>query len=173
MALTTGNVLVGVCSIWTAPVATAQDTAHGAPWVESGYTEDGVMVTYTPTSVMDIDVEEETFSTKRVLEKEEVEITLNMAESTLANLDDAMAGAVLAGVTVTLGGGVMKELAVEIIGVDMGDGGLTDRIVYMGYANATGIVGMPYRKGTKTIVPVTFKGYLSAHGATVCNIEDF
>ena len=67
-----------------------------SPFADVGYTEDGVTVEYTGDTA-DIEVEEETFPIGRVLTKETVAITCNMAESTLTNISNAMAGSVLSG----------------------------------------------------------------------------
>ena len=124
-----------------------------APSTEVGYTEDGVTLTYTADEA-DIEVEEETFPIGRVITKETAEITCNMAESSLFNIDKAMAGAVLSGGVLTLGGGVNKTMNLKIKGTN--PAGFT-REILIPVATATGAVGMSYRKGEKTIVPVTFQ----------------
>ncbi len=124
-----------------------------SPNVEIGYTEDGVTVTYTADEA-DIEVEEETFPINRVITKEAAEIACNMAESSLFNMDKAIAGSVLSGNVITLGGGVNKllNLTLEVV-TPTG----FKRTYYIPRAHATGAVGIPYKKGEKTLVPVTFQ----------------
>lgn len=124
-----------------------------SPFTEVGYTEDGVTLTYNADEA-DIEVEEETFAIDRVITKETLEITCNMAESSLYNIDKAMAGAVLSGNILTLGDGVNKTMNLRIAGITPAG---FRREILIPLATAAGSVGMPYKKGTKTIVPVTFR----------------
>ena len=124
-----------------------------SPNVEIGYTEDGVTVTYTADTA-GIEVEEETFEIGSVIRKETAEITCNMAESSLFNMDKAMAGSVLSGNVMTLGGGVNKLLNLTIEAITPSG---FKRTIYVPRAHATGAVGMPYKKGEKTVVPITFQ----------------
>jgi len=124
-----------------------------SPFTEVGYTEDGVTVTYTADTA-DIEVEEETFPIDRVITKETAEVTCNMAESSLFNIDKAMAGAVLSGSILTLGAGVLKTLNLKVEGTTP-SGHLAS--LMMPLVTATGAVGMAYKKGEKTVVPVTFQ----------------
>jgi len=123
------------------------------PNVEIGYTEDGVTVTYTADEAS-IEVEEETFEIDSVITKETAEITCNMAESSLFNIDKAMAGSVLSGNVITLGGGVNKKLNLTLEVVTPSG---FKRTYYIPKAVATGAVGTPYKKGEKALFPVTFK----------------
>ncbi len=124
-----------------------------SPNVEIGYTEDGVTVTYTADEV-DIEVEEETFAIDSALTKEAAEVTCNMAESSLFNIDKAMAGSVLSGNVITLGGGVNKKLNLTL---EVKTPSGYKRTYYIPKAVATGAVGSPYKKGEKTVFPVTFR----------------
>lgn len=133
----------------------------GNIFTEVGYTEDGVTVTYTADET-DIEVEEETFPIDRVITKETAEVTCNMAESTIVNINKAMAGGVLTGDTLELGGGVNKRINLDIRGTDP-DGHTA--IISVPLATATGAVGMSYRKGEKTVVPVTFQALKGAGAA--------
>lgn len=169
MAKTAANVIVGVADIYYNP--TAGTAVGGAGWVELGYTRDGVTMTYTADTA-DIEVEEETFPIKRVITKETAEVTCNLAENSLVNLNQALAGGVLAGGTITLAAGAIKEIALKIVGTNLGGGGATTRTVYLPYATATGAVGQSYKKGEDTIVPVTFQAFKNAFGADVCTIID-
>jgi len=149
MANVVANVLVGTGVLY---YHTTPGTASASVTTEFGYTEDGVVLEYS-ADIADIDVEEETFSIDRVITKESVAITCNMAESSLYNINKAMAGSVLSGNILTLGDGVNKTMNLKIEGTDP-DGFLL--AIQIPKATARGAVGMSYRKGTKTIVPVTF-----------------
>lgn len=166
MANVVGNVLVGTGTLY-------YHTTPGTPAVnvvtEFGYTEDGVTLEYAST-LSDIDVEEETFSINRAITKEEFTITCNLAENLLANLQNAMAGALSGGAgVVDLGGGVIQDMALKFEGTS--PGGLT-RTFYVPYAHPVGTVGMAYKKGEKTLIPVQFKAYQGVAGADVIQITD-
>lgn len=124
-----------------------------SPNVEIGYTEDGVTMEYTADEA-DIEVEEETFPIGRVITKETLAITCNMAEASLFNMDKALAGSVLSGNVITLGGGINKLLNVTLEGSTPTG---FKRTIYLPKAHATGAVGMPYKKDEKNVVPVTFQ----------------
>ena len=136
-------------------------------FTEVGYTEDGVTVAYTPT-VNDILVEEETFPIDRVLVTETCEVTCNMAESSLFNMDKAMGGSLLSGSILKLGAGTLKKLTVQIRAVDPAS---YIRAIQIPSCTATGAVGMAYTKGAKTIVPVTFQA-LKTTGHPAVTIVD-
>ena len=149
------------------PGATTPALSLSSPFTEVGYTEDGVTIEYN-AETNDIEVEEETFPIDRVITKETAVVTCNMAESSLANLDNAMAGAVLAGSIITIGYGVMKTLNLKIEGIAP-DGLL--RSIMIPLATAMGTVGMSYKKGEKTVVPVSF-GALKPSGEPAVTIVD-
>ena len=165
MAKTVASVLVGVATLYYHATA---GTAVGSVTTEVGYTEDGVSIEYAPT-IQDIDVAEETVSIKRVITKEDITITCNMAESDLEQLDLALAGGLRAADVITLGGGALQDFAIKITGT--APGGLT-RTIYAGYVNPTGTVGMSYKKGEKTIVPVSLKPFKNTSAGTVITISD-
>jgi len=166
MATVVANVLVGTGTLY---YHTTPGTAAASVTTEFGYTEDGVTLEYTPT-VQDVEVEEETFAIKRVLTKEEAVVTCNLAENLLANLENAMAGALTGGAgIVNLGGGAMRDMALKFVGV--APGGLT-RTIYIPYANPTGTVGEAYKKGPKTLIPASFKAYQGVSGGTVVSYTD-
>ena len=135
------------------PGGTAPAMSLSSPYTDIGYTEDGVTMTYTAEEA-DIDVEEETFSIDRVITKETLEITCNMAEASLYNIDKAMAGSVLSGSILTLGAGVNKTMNIKLEGTNPAG---FNRMILVPLATTTGAVGMSYRKGSKTIVPITFR----------------
>lgn len=151
MAKTIANVLVGVATLeFKYPI--------GGAYAEVGYTEDGVNMEYNADTA-DIETEEETFPIARVVTKERLSITCNMAEASLINIDKAMAGSVYAGSTITLGGGLIKEMSLRLIGKNPAG---FNRTITLPLATSTGMVGMRYRKGEKTIVPVTFQALKGA-----------
>ncbi|KKL71220.1 hypothetical protein LCGC14_2097090 [marine sediment metagenome] len=149
------------------PGGTAPAMSLSSPFTEVGYTEDGVVLTYTADEA-DIEVEEETFPIDRVITKETMEVTCNLAENTLANIDNAMAGAVLVGNLLTLGSGVNKTLNLKIEGVT--PAGFL-RAIQIQKCTATGAVGQSYRKGEKTMIPVTFQA-LKTTGVPAVTIVD-
>jgi len=128
-----------------------------------------VTIEYTADQT-DIEVEEETFPIKRVITKETCTITANLAENLLANLENALAGALTGGAgVVDLGGGAQRTMALRFAGT--GPGGTT-RTIYIPYANPIGTVGMAYKKGEETIIPVSFAAYQGTSGADVVVITD-
>lgn len=149
------------------PGGTAPAMSLSSPFTEVGYTEDGVTIEYTAETA-DIDVIEETFSIDRVITKEIIKVTCNMAESSLYNIDKAMAGAVLSGNILSLGAGVNKTMNLKIVGLNPAG---YIREIFIPKATATGTVAMPYTKGTKTIVPVEFLA-LKSSGSDACQIVD-
>jgi len=159
MAKTIKNVLVGVATLeFKCPI--------GGVYTEVGYTEDGVIIEYEATAE-DVNVEEETFPLARLITKERLSVKCNMAEASLANLDKAIAGSILAGSVITIGNGLQKEMSIRIAGINP-DG--FARTIEIPLATAVGAVGHPYRKGLKSIVPVEFQA-LKGSG-DVCTITD-
>ncbi len=148
------------------PGGTAPAMSLSSPFEEVGYTEDGVTMEYTADEA-DIEVEEETFPIDRVITKETIAVTCNMAESSLDNIAHAMAGSVRSGNAITFGDGVNKTLNLKIEGV--APAGFL-RAIHIPLATATGAVSMSYRKGTKTVVPVTFQALKGDSPA--CTIVD-
>ena len=135
------------------PGGTAPAMSLSSPFTDVGYTEDGATIEYTADEA-DVEVEEETFPIARVITKETVAVTCNMAESSLYNIDKAMAGAVLSGSILKLGVGVNKTMNLKIAGTNPAG---FNREIFIPLATATGAVGMAYKKGEKTVVPVTFQ----------------
>jgi len=166
MAKTASNVLVGVAELHYNPIPGT--AVGGAGWIELGYTEDGLTLTYTAETA-DIEVEEETFPLKRVMTKETLELAANLAEASLLNMSQAMGGGILAGGVITLGGGALKEIGLKAIGTSPAG---TARTVYVPYATATGAMGVPFRKGAKSVVPVAFQAYKHGAGVDVCTVTD-
>ena len=148
------------------PGGTAPGVSLGSPYTEVGYTNDGVTIEYNADEA-DIEVEEETFAIGRVITKETLTVTCNMAESSLYNIDKAMAGSVLSGSIITLGAGTNKTMNLKIEGTN--PAGFT-RMILIPLATATGSVGQSYKKGEKTVVPVTFQALKGEDEA--CTIVD-
>lgn len=161
-----GEVTIAGTGYTVTPGGTAPGMALGSPFAEVGYTEDGVTIEYTADEA-DIEVEEETFPINRVITKETLAITCNMAESSLFNIDKAMAGSVLSGGVLTLGNGVNKTMNLKVAGKNPAG---FNREILIPLATATGVVGMSYKKGEKTMVPVTFQALKSDSPA--CTIVD-
>ena len=140
----------------------------GAPFTEVGYTEDGVTMEYTAETA-DIMVLEETFPIDSVITKENTKVTCNMAESSLFNIDKAMAGSLLSGNILKLGGGVNKKITLQIRGLN--PAGFV-RAILIPSCVATGAVGMSYKKGEKTIVPITFQALKTSNAAAVTIVDN-
>ena len=149
------------------PGGTAPAMSLSSPYREVGYTEDGVILTYTATTVP-IRVEEETIAVDDIVDEEMVEVTCNMAENTLANMALAMAGAALSGNILTIGAGVNKYLNLKIEGVTPA-GYL--RAVHVQKCSATGAVAQSYKKNEKTVIPVTFRA-LKTTGVPAVTVVD-
>ena len=149
------------------PGGNAPGMSLGSPYTEVGYTEDGVTMEYAAEQT-DIMVHEETFAIDSAITKESITITCNMAEASLANMNNAMAGAVLSGSVITIGDGVNKTMNLKVEGTN--SAGFL-RAIYIPKAVASGTVGMSYKKGEKTIIPVSFKA-LKAQDTEVCTIVD-
>lgn len=137
-----------------------------SPCTEVGYTDDGVTMEYAAEQA-DIMVHEETFPVGSALTSESLSITCNMAEASLVNMNNAMAGAVLLGSKITLGAGVNKTMNLKIEGTNPAG---FHRAIHIPLAVAGGTVGMSYKKGEKTIVPITFKALKGDEPA--CTIVD-
>lgn len=166
MARTIANVLVGVVTISVNP--TAGTAVGGAGWVDLGYTEDGVEFIYDVVTA-DIRTLAQTFPVKRIISREDIEVVCQMAEATLANLNRAMLGGVLAAPVLTLDAGAVKEFALKLVGTGPDDD-LPTRTVYIPYCTAVGRMRQAYRRASKTLVPVTFKAFRNA--TDVCTITD-
>lgn len=148
------------------PGGTAPAMSLDPGYTEVGYTKDGITMEYNADTA-DIEVEEETFPLARPITKERISIKANLSESSLYNMDKAMAGASLSGSIITLGGGIQKEVSLRITGTS--PAGLI-RTIFVPRATATGAVGMPFKKGEETVVPVEFQA-LKGTG-DVCQIVD-
>ena len=141
---TTTNVLVGAAGI----------EIDGNP---IGYTVDGANLTVS-SDFADIKVEENVGTIIRKLTDQQVRVTFSMAEGTLANLAEAIPGSVLAGTVLDIGGGTLQEVVIELTGEKPGGGA---RVITLDKCNPTGEVGIPYKKGEISVVPVTFSALVA------------
>jgi flagellar capping protein FliD len=150
------NVLVGVAAV------SFNDN-------DLGWCEDGVTMTIS-TDVADIKVEEIIGTLKRVVTDQGITVTLNMAEGTIANLANAIPQSSLneTGDTLTLGGGDYQSGKLVLVGKNPAG---FDRTITLTKVNPTGDVGIPYKKGEISVVPVTFSALVGDDG-TFGTIED-
>ncbi len=140
--------------------ATAPGLSLSSPYVDVGYTDDGVVFNYT-VDLTDIRVEEESVPVGRKIAAETLEIVCNMAESSLDNIDKAIAGSVLSGNILTIGAGVLKEMSIKLTGITPAGG---VRSYEFPRVTATGSVGMTFKRNEKTIVPLTFQALKPSSG---------
>ncbi len=147
------------------PGATTPGLSLSSPFTEVGYTEDGVQFEYN-ADTFEAMVDEETFPVQRVITTESIQITCNLAEASMVNLNTAMAGSVLSGNILTFGNGVMKEMNVKLEGIDP-DGFLC--AIMLPRVTASGTVGVPYRKGAISVIPLTLQALKPATG-NVCSV---
>ncbi len=128
--------------------------ADGSGYALAGYTDDGASFEYAP-EVAQIPVHEETIPIGAALSTEAAKIMINMAESNLALLNQAIAGASVTSHTLTIGGGVLLFHRVKLVTTDP-----DDATKYRKYeifkACSTAAVAMSYKKDDKTIVPIEY-----------------
>ena len=141
------NVLVGDATVVVTTIA-----GHPVGPVTIGYTVDGVVLAVR-TSFANIKVEEVNGTIIRKITDQEVDVTLNIAEGTLDNLAMAIPGTHLVGAIITLGGDPLSEYSMVITGLDPAGAA---RTIALHHVNATGEVGIPFKKGEISVVPVTF-----------------
>jgi len=166
---TTANVLVGVAAL---TITCAADQSGGLQ--ESGtasitgfYTVDGVNLTVR-SDFANIKVEENVGTIIRRLTDQEVDITLTFAEGTLENIVAATPGSSInaGGDVVTIGGGLAGDPLLQIFELDLvGEnpaGGA--RTINIPEVNPTGEVGVPYKKGEISVIPVTFSALVADTG---------
>jgi hypothetical protein len=126
-----------------------------------GYSVDGVTMTVRGSNA-DIKVEENEGTIIRRLIDQEVDVTLNMAEGTLANLAAAIPGAVATtGAITTIGGGALQSSRLTLVGTNPAG---YPRVIVLTEVNPTGEVGVPFKKGEASIVPITFSAIVSDSG---------
>lgn len=149
-----GEVTINSVLYTITPGGTAPALSLSGPYVDVGYTEDGVSFEAS-VDTTDIRVEEEVYPIDRLISAAGVKITCNMSESSLANLHAALAGSVLSGNILTLGAGVLQKLSIRLTGLT--PDGKYIRSYDFPKVTATGTVGMSFRRAEKTIIPLTFE----------------
>ncbi|MBU2249728.1 MAG: hypothetical protein KKD77_23480 [Gammaproteobacteria bacterium] len=158
---TTANVLVGDCSVTIdgALLRTGGLEEASLLPITGFYTMDGVTITIR-SSFADIKVEENVGTIIRKLTDQEVQVTLNFAEGSLRNLVASIPGSAInvGGTIVTIGGGqagglLLATFSLVLVGVN--PAGLA-RTIALTAVNPVGEVGVPYKKGEVSIIPVTF-----------------
>ncbi len=150
------------------PGGTAPGMELDSASVEVGYSEEGITVEYT-AETEDIRVDEETVAIGAALTSEEVTITMNLAESSMYNLDKAMAGSLLSGSILKIGAGTLKILNARI---ELTNPAGYKRHILIPSCFATGGVAMLSRKNEKTVVPITLKALKTTNEAAVTIIEN-
>ncbi len=166
----TSNVIAGSGALYiapkgtAAPVLTSLPITWGASWVPSGYTDDGVDFTYTPT-FKDILVDEELGPVNTLLTAEKLEISLKMAETTLLNLQKAIAGSSLVQDTTTstlyIGSATSPtEWTLGFQGPAPGTGATRAIIVHRVLAKAA--VSFKYQRKDKVIYAVKFESLVDS-----------
>jgi len=166
---TTANVLVGDAAVTITCAANQSGGLQesGTGTIATFYTVDGVTMTVS-SSFADIKVEENVGTIIRRLTDQEVKVTLTFAEGTLDNLVAAIPGSAInvGGTVVTIGGGLagdplLQIFELDLVGVDPAGGARTINIPEV---NPTGEVGVPYKKGEISVVPVTFSALVADTG---------
>ena len=160
MARTIANVLIGYGTLSIAyPV--------GGALTDVGYTKDGVNLEYDE-SHYDLMVEESTLPINRALTKENVKFSANLSEASLVNINNAIAGAVLAGSTITIGAGAFKLMKAQFVGTDPAGNARTITIYQ---CTATGNVKGTFKKEGELFIPITLEILKPAAG-NAFNIVD-
>ncbi|MBU2118734.1 MAG: hypothetical protein KJ954_14195 [Alphaproteobacteria bacterium] len=133
----------------------------GVNAVVIGYSIDGVTMSVKSTDA-DIKVEENEGTIIRRLIDQDVDVTLNLAEGTLVNLTAAIPGAVATTSAITtIGGGALQSHRLTLEGLNPAG---TPRIIVLTEVNPTGEVGVPFKKGEVSVVPVTFSAIVADTG---------
>ncbi len=155
MARTMANVLIGYGTLSIAYPA-------GGTLTDVGYTKDGVTLEYDE-SHYDLMAEESTIAIGRALTKERVMFHANLEESSLVNINNVIAGAVLAGATITIGAGAMKLMKAQFVGTDPAGNGRTITI-YL--CTATGNVQGKFQKEGELFIPIILEALKAPTGNT-------
>ena len=158
------NVLVGVAAvtITTALLKSGGLKEASVATIATFYTIDGVQMSIK-SSFANVKVEEVVGTIIRRLTDQEVDVTFTFAEGALADLVAAIPGASInvAGTEVTIGGGYALDLtdprlqwfAMQIVGKNPA---LGNRTILLTHVEPTVEVGIPYKKGEVSVIPVTF-----------------
>lgn len=180
----TANVIAGSGTLYLAaagtslPVLTSLPITWPAGFVASGYTDDGIDFAYTPT-FKDILVDEELGPVQTILTAEKLEISLKMAETTLLNLQKAIAGSSMTLTstlsTLYLGSpNTTQEWILGFQGPAPGTGATRAIIVYRVKAKAA--VQFKYQRKDKIVYAVKFEALVDstkAAGQRLAEIIDF
>jgi hypothetical protein len=161
------NVIAGSGTLYIAPSGTAIPTLTSLPitWTgfsSPGYTDDGVEFVYTPT-FKDINVDEEMSPVQKLLTAEKLEINVKLAETTLVNLQRAIAGS-----TLVEGGGIStlyvgssatpQEWVLGFQGPAPLANGNKTRVLVVWRVMPTAAVTFKYQRKDKVIYNVKFEG---------------
>ncbi len=166
---TTANVLVGVATFTITCLADKSGGLQesGTASITGFYTIDGVMVTIS-SDFADIKVEENVGTIIRRLVDQTVTVTLTFAEGHIDNLVAAIPGSSInaGGSIVTIGGGLagdplLQDFELDIVGLNPAGAA---RTINFPNTNPVGEVGIPYRKGEASVIPVTFSVLVSDVG---------
>lgn len=155
-----GNVFIGTSDSIPEPIA--------ANFV--GYTDGGKVWEYQP-GITEYEVDQETIPVKDSLDKEDVILTLNLAEATIANLGNAISGADKSvPKQITIGGGTLTYVSI-LVEADAPGENLGTRQWMLPKVLATGNVTEARKKGDKVMYTVQFKARKPAAGQA-CVIKD-
>lgn len=166
---TVANILVGSVALRIAPSGTALPNLDGstpinwpAAWTKVGYTEKGVDFAYTP-SVKEMKVDEEIAGVLFVLDAEKADLSCDLSEGTLDNLNRAISASTLVKTAATstqsaistlyFGSGVLTEVMVGFEGFS--PNGLS-RVCVATRAVAQAAVKLAFKRADKVMTPVTF-----------------
>lgn len=168
---TVANVLVGVAAVTITTKALKsgglKEMTAPTDTIATFFTVDGVNMSIRST-MANIKVEEVVGTVIRRLTDQEVDITFTFAEGTLKNLVASIPGSAIniGGTVVTIGGGyagssLLQEFTLSVVGVNPAGAA---RTIAIPSVNPTGEVGIPYKKGEISVVPVTFSALASSVG---------
>jgi hypothetical protein len=149
---TVGNIIVAGINI-----------ALSVDGTDCGFTQDGVSVDHKVT-FMDLEADQSTGILGKKKVKETLQLKANLEEATLENLKIAMCeeNSIASGggwKRLSFGGGTtVAEHALIFTGVAPGTS--KTRKLHINKAVAIDIGSMPYKKGDKTLIPVTFEAII-------------
>ena len=155
MASSSANVLVGVCSV-------SFDSLN------LGWTSDGVTMVVT-SELFDVKVEEVVGVLKRVVIDQGVTVTLNLAEGVLATMGKVIPASETTTTTLTLGGKALQSGQLVLVGKNPAG---FNRTITLTAVNPTGEVGIPYKKGEISVVPVAFSALVTPDTGVFGTIVD-
>jgi hypothetical protein len=128
-----------------------------------GYTVDGVELKLS-SDFASIKINELPGTVLRKLVDQSAEVTMKFAEGTLANFEAAIPGVSLTDNVLTIGGGSLQEMVLRIIGQAPDNTPTDERLITLNAVNPVGEVGIPYKKGEVSIIPVTFAALVDDSG---------